>query len=149
MRAIEGLRRSGVAIGSERTILDAARIMEEAGVGALAVLEGRELVGIVTDRDLVRRCLARGLPADGRVDAVMSAPVVTMQAEADLHEAFALFRRNAIRRIAVVRAGEFVGMISIDDLTVALATDFVDLVSPVADELQSPHHDSAVPATTT
>ncbi len=64
MRTIEAVRRSGVGIGPERTIREAAQIMEQAGVGALAVIEGEHLVGIVTDRDLVRRGLARDLPAD-------------------------------------------------------------------------------------
>ena len=66
MRAVEAIRRSGVAIGPERTIHDAARIMEQSGVGSLAIIEGHWLVGIVTDRDLVRRGLARGLASDVR-----------------------------------------------------------------------------------
>jgi CBS domain-containing protein len=59
MRTIEGLRRSGVGIEANRTIHDAESMMEQTGVGVLAVLDGGRLVGIVTDRDLVRRGLAR------------------------------------------------------------------------------------------
>jgi CBS domain-containing protein len=127
MRTIEGLRRSGVGIGPERTIHDAAGIMEHTGVGALAVVEGKRLIGIVTDRDLVRRALAKDLPADARVDSVMSAPVVTIDAAADLHGAFALFRTHAVRRLAVVQGQQFVGMITVDDLLIDLAADLVDL----------------------
>jgi len=90
MRTIEAVRRSAVGIGPERTIREAARMMEEAGVGALAVIQQEQLVGIVTDRDLVRRGLALDLPGDARVDAVMSAPVVTVDADGgarrDAHE---------------------------------------------------------------
>ena len=64
MRTIEGVRRSGVAVRPDETIQNAAALMEQAGVGSLAVLDGDELVGIVTDRDLVRRGLARGLASD-------------------------------------------------------------------------------------
>ena len=53
MRAIEAVRRSAVGIEPGRTIREAARIMDQAGVGALAVIDGDELVGIVTDRDSV------------------------------------------------------------------------------------------------
>lgn len=148
MRTIEAVRRSGVAIGPERTIREAARIMEQAGVGALAVIEREQLVGIVTDRDLVRRGLARDLPPDARVDAVMTAPVVTIAADADLHDTFVLFRTHALRRLALVRDGQFVGMITVDDLLIDLAGDLSDLARPVTAEVIFGHHDNPSPATT-
>jgi CBS domain-containing protein len=148
MRTIDAVRRSGVGIGPERTISEAAAIMENAGVGALAVIDGEQLVGIVTDRDLVRRGLACDIPTDARVDAVMTAPVVTIEADADLHDTFALFRTHAVRRLAVVRDGQFVGMITVDDLLMDLASDLTDLARPVAAEVLFAHHDSPVPATT-
>ena len=147
MRTIEGMRRSGLSIEPERTIHDAAAVMEQTGVGALAVIDGDRLVGIVTDRDLVRRGLAQGLPTDARVDGIMSTPVVTIDADADLHGAFALFRTHAIRRLAVVRGGQFVGVITIDDLLVDVAADLVDLSRPVEAEILFAHHDSPLPAT--
>jgi CBS domain-containing protein len=105
-------------------------------------------VGIVTDRDLVRRGLARGLEPDARVDAAMSAPVVTIQADADLHEAYALFRHNAVRRLAVMRGDRFAGILALDDLLVYLAADLADLVRPVTAEILFAHRDHPVPATT-
>ena len=147
MRTMDGVRRSGVGIGPDRTVQDAAAIMDQSGVGALAVIDGEQLVGVVTDRDLVRRALARGLPPDARVDAVMTTPVVTIDADADLHDAFALFRSHAVRRLAVVRDEQFVGMITVDDLLVNLAADLSDLARPVTAEVVFAHHDSPVPAT--
>jgi CBS domain-containing protein len=148
MRAIDAVRRSGVGIRPDQTIHKAAVLMEQAGVGALAVLDGDDLVGIVTDRDLVRRGLARGLASDARVKDVMTSPVVTISTDADMHEAFALFRTHAVRRLAVVRQGKFVGTITVDDLLVDLAADLADLVRPVSAELLFSHHAGAVPATT-
>ena len=147
MRTIEAVRRSGVGIGPERTIHEAAQVMEQAGVGALAVIDGEHLVGIVTDRDLVRRGLARDLPVDARVDAVMSAPVVTIDADADLHDTFAVFRTHAVRRLALVRADQFVGMITVDDLLVDLAGDLSDIARPVTAEVIFGHHNNPGPAT--
>lgn len=147
MRTIEAVRRSGVGIGPERTIREAAQIMEQAGIGAVAVIDGEHLIGIVTDRDLVRRGLARDLPADARIDAVMTAPVVTIDADADLHDAFALFRTHAVRRLAIVRAGQFVGMITVDDLLIDLAGDLSDLARPVTAEVIFGHHDHPSPVT--
>lgn len=147
MRTIEALRRSGVGVGPERTIRDAAVIMEQSGVGSLAVIDDGRLVGIVTDRDLVRRGLARGLQTDARVDSVMSTPVVTIDGDADLHDAFALFRTNAVRRLAVVGDGQFLGTITIDDLFVNLAADLTDLARPITAEILFAHRDSPVPTT--
>lgn len=146
MRTMDGLRRSAVGLEPNRTVHDAAVLMEHVGVGALAVIDDDRLVGIVTDRDLVCRALARGLPSDARVDAVMTTPVVTVDADVDLHDAFALFRRHAVRRLAVMRGALFIGMVTVDDLLIDLAADLSDLARPVTAEVLFPHHDSAVPA---
>jgi CBS domain-containing protein len=135
MKTIQRLRRSGVAVAPECTVRAAAQAMEAAGVGALAVVDGRELVGIVTDRDLVRRGLARDCPPDGRVDGLMSSPVVTVPADAELHDVYEVFRTHALRRLAVVDDGGFVGILSLDDLLVDLSRDLFDLARPVADEI--------------
>jgi CBS domain-containing protein len=148
MRTIDAVRRSGVGIRPDQTIRAAAELMEQAGVGALAVIDGEELVGIVTDRDLVRRGLARGLASEARVDGVMTTRVVTVDADADLHDAFAVFRKHALRRLAVVRAGRFLGTIAVDDLIVDLAADLADLARPIAAEVLFAHHDSPVPVAT-
>ena len=148
MRTIETMRRSGVGIEPSRTVRDAAALMEQAGVGSLAVLDGDQLVGIVTDRDLVRRALAPGLASEARVDGVMSSPVIAIAADSDVHDAFAVFRTHALRRLAVTRDGQFVGMVTIDDLLVDLAADLTDLARPITAELLFAHHDAAAPATT-
>ena len=70
MRVIDAVRRSAVGVGPECSIGEAAQIMNDAGVGALAVVDENRVVGIITDRDLVRRGLARRLPSDSRVSTV-------------------------------------------------------------------------------
>ncbi len=147
MRTIDAVRRSGVGMRPEQTVREAARSMEGAGVGSLAVLEGDQLVGIVTDRDLVRRVLARGIPLETRVDAIMSSPVVSVEADADLHEAFGLFGEHPIRRLAVMRDSRFVGMLTVDDLLVELARGLADLSQPVVAEMEHAHRDSFSPVT--
>jgi CBS domain-containing protein len=148
MKIIESLRRPKVVIAPDHTIHAAAVMMEQAGVGALAVVEGTRLIGIVTDRDLVRRAIALRVPDDARIDSVMSSPVVTIEADADLHDVFPLFRANALRRIAVVRGEEFIGMITVDDLLIGMAGGLADLARPViAEVVFGGHHNAPVPAT--
>ena len=147
MKIIESLRRPKVVVAPDQTIHDAAVMMEQAGVGALAIVDGSRLVGIVTDRDLVRRAMVARMPDDARIDSVMSSPVVTIEANADLHEVFALFRANAVRRIAVVRGEEFVGMVTVDDLLIGMAGALADLARPVVAEVVfGGHHNTPVPS---
>ena len=147
MKTVEAVHRSGVAVTPDTTIKAAAGLMEHAGVGALAVVDDDRLVGIVTDRDLVRRAVARGAPLDGRIDSVMTTPVVTIDAGADLHSVFEVLRTNAVRRIPVVRGTEFVGMITADDLIIELASDLADLARPITAEALFAHRNVAVPST--
>lgn len=150
MRASEMIRRSGVAIRPHQTIGEAAAIMEETGVGSLVVVDDEQRpVGIVTDRDLVRRAMARGMNEDARVDSVMSSPVVTVEWDADSHDALALFGTHSLRRLAVVREKRFVGMVTVDDLLVHLTRELLELAHPVGSELRHAHRDSTVPATVT
>lgn len=148
MKVRDVTRRSGIAVAPERVIRDVAVLMEVTGVGSVAVIDGDELVGIVTDRDLVRRGMAKGLLPLARVDGLMSSPVVTIDADADAHDAFRLFREHAVRRLAIVDDGRFIGTITVDDLLVDLAADLADLARPVTAEILFPHRDARVPATT-
>lgn len=145
MRVMEAVRRNGVSVGGEATLASVAELMESAGVGTVAVLDGEALVGIVTDRDLVRRGLARRLDPLARVDGVMSSPVVTIDADADLRDTFRIFHEHAIRRLAVMEGDRFVGVVSIDDLLVDVVADLGELVRPITAEVLFPHRDVPVP----
>ncbi len=148
MRTIEAIRRPPVSVSPDATLVEAASVMESAAIGALCVLDGEEIVGIVTDRDLVCRAIAQRVDHDARIDSVMSSPVVTLQDGADLHDAFSVFRENPIRRLPIVRSGRFVGMLSVDDLLVNLSSDLADLTRPVAGEVIFGQHDPSVPSAT-
>lgn len=149
MKIIDMTHRSPVSIRAEDTIAQAAVKMERDGVGALVVIDDTGVVGIVTDRDLVRRALATNTPGDARIDSVMTMPVVTIDESEDLHEAYAKFRTHAVRRLVIVRNGECIGMVTVDDLLVHLAADLSDLARPVTAELLFSHHDVPVPSVAT
>lgn len=147
MRIIDAVRRPGISIGADRSVHDAAVLMESTGVGALVVLDDDQPVGIVTDRDLVRRALAPGLEPTARVDAVMTMPLHSIEADADLHDAVRAFADRAVRRLAVTQEGRFVAMITVDDLIIDLASDLTAVARPLTAETLFAHHDAPVPAT--
>ena len=107
-----------LSISPSATVLEASLLMNEHRVGALLVLQHGRLVGMFTERDVLRRVVAeRRDAAEVRVREVMTAEVVTCELETDLDEARHLFMQRRIRHLPVVGDDERVsGMISIGDL---------------------------------
>lgn len=133
-------RKVEVASPGDR-VADAARRMAERGVGTLVVVdELQRPLGIVTDRDLVKRCLAR--PRDPRrtkLAAVMSGPVVWVREDASLESALEEMARLRIRRLAVVDPKDrLAGLISLDD---ALSSELAG-ESPIGRAVRSTMHDA-------
>ena len=99
------------------SVADAALAMRESDVGCVLVEESGALLGIVTDRDLVVRGLARGVdPRRLRLADVCSREVVTVQPEDDAEEAIRKMRERAVRRVPVTKHGRPVGILSLGDL---------------------------------
>lgn len=146
MRAGDAARKSPVTVRPDQSIMQAAQLMDEHAVGSLVVVDDDgALVGIVTDRDITVRGVARNEPIDGRVDSVMSTDLMVLDADADLRDALKIFREHAIRRVPLISAGKVVGMITVDDLAVNLVADLTDLVRPIAGEVIFGHPEPAVP----
>jgi CBS domain-containing protein len=106
-----------VSIGINDNVFAAAELMSSKGVGCLVVLEGEMPIGIVTERDLVRRVVAKKLPLEIRVSEIMSKSLVTIDPEASLKEAARVMSSKKIRRLPVLKQNKLVGII--------VAADFV------------------------
>jgi len=102
------------------TLEEVASIMKVEDVGAVPVVdEDDDLVGIITDRDIVVRCVAEGKdPAETNVEDVLSHELETIEPDADVEEAARVMSDRQIRRLPVCQDGELVGMVSIGDLAV-------------------------------
>jgi signal-transduction protein with cAMP-binding, CBS, and nucleotidyltransferase domain len=138
-----------VTLPADATIGEAAQLMDKEAVGAVVVLEvaGGRPIGIVTDRDLVVRAVARGVAPDGRLDAVMTMGVVGLDADADLHDAVRLFATHPIRRLPLVDHDRMVGMLTVDDLLVDLASDLGNVVRGLTAQVLFGHPEPGQPVT--
>jgi signal-transduction protein with cAMP-binding, CBS, and nucleotidyltransferase domain len=135
MRAVDAVRKPPVTIAPDASIAEAACLMDSQVVGAVVVMDGVRPVGVVTDRDITIRAVARDVPADARVDAIMTPGVVALDAGEDLRHALPIFRSHAIRRLPLVRDGRIVGMLTTDDLLIDLVADLSDLVRPITGQV--------------
>ncbi|WP_329567731.1 CBS domain-containing protein [Streptomyces sp. NBC_01361] len=121
-----------VCIAPNDSLAEATRLMAQSAVGSLLVIEDGALRGIVTDRDIALRGLGGGLAPETRVDAVMSARAVVVDVDDDIQAAYRTFRRTGVRRLPVLREGEAVGVLTIDDLFLDVLRRLADLLGPVA-----------------
>ena len=108
-----------VTIAADASIVEAARLMRDEDIGDVLVLDGDELIGICTDRDLVVRGLAEGGSAeDVRVEECCSEDLVTVDADSGVEEVIELMRKHDVRRVPVVDGDECIGVVSLGDLAV-------------------------------
>ena len=107
------------SVDQDATVQEAVRTMRELNVGAVPVVGGGRVAGIVTDRDVTVRVIAENRrPAAVRVQEIASTDVVTVTPDTDMNEASALMARHQVRRLPVVEDGRLVGMLSLGDLSV-------------------------------
>jgi CBS domain-containing protein len=112
-----------VAVGD--AVVTAARAMAERGVGAATVLDGRQVVGVISERDVMRKIVAAGRdPRDTPVREVMSSPAITVDLQTTVSAAAELMRARHIRHLVVLdEKGALVGMLALRYLLYDLMDD--------------------------
>ena len=106
-------------VSEKDSIKRAAEIMKREDAGVVPVTEGKKIIGIVTDRDIVVRLVAEGKdPNNARVNEAMSRKVRTVKDDTPVNEVLDLMSREQIRRVPVVNQNnELVGIVSIGDIS--------------------------------
>ncbi len=108
--------RDVLEISVDASVLEAVQEMVENNVGALLVKDAGEVVGIVTERDYLRRVTLEGRTEEASVSEIMSSPLVIATLETTIDECMALMTDRRIRHVPVVDEGKVVGLVSIGDL---------------------------------
>ena len=132
MKVKDIMTKQVIGVGPEESVEVAARTLSRYNIGALPVCgtDGK-LCGMVTDRDLVIRCMAAGrLPADTKVRQVMTGQVTSVQPDMEVGVAAHLMGRQQIRRLPVTENGKLCGMVSLGDMAI-----LEDCVMDAADAL--------------
>jgi CBS domain-containing protein len=114
------MTRRVVAVGPAQWLTEATMLMKSEDLDALPVVSDEQVIGIVSDRDIVIRVIAEGLdPHAVRVDEVASRELVTVRPEQDVDDALQLMDAHEVRQLPVVEEGRLVGIISRADIAAA------------------------------
>ena len=124
MKVSDILNKKGSHIYSvepETSVYDALKFMGEKNIGALLVMEGSNLNGIISERDYARKVVLKGKTSlETKVSEIMTEKVITILPEDNLERCMELMSENHIRHIPVVKSGEVKGVISISDVVTAI-----------------------------
>jgi CBS domain-containing protein len=138
-----------ITIDVHRTVFDAAELMSNKGVGCLVIMEGEMPRGIITERDFVRRVVAKKRPLDTKISEIMSKPLIAISPDASLKEAARTMTNNRIRRLPVLEGNRLVGIIVTSDFVRQLSKKTIteEILQAIARFPLTPVLDSALDAT--
>ena len=114
-----------LSIDLESSVQEAAQFMVAHNIGSVLVKEFEEYVGIVTETDLTRKVLGKGLNAESTpVSEIMTSPILSLDCYLPLEEANRFMHKNKIRHLAVTEEEKIVGILSVKDLVSYFSRDF-------------------------
>ena len=127
-----------IAIGPDAPVYDAIRLMGERGVGALLVMEGPKLVGILSERDYARKIALQGRSSkDTRVKDIMTRDVLYVTPQTTTSQCMALMSEKKIRHLPVLDGNTVVGMISIRDILDDIIADHEETIAQLENYIRS------------
>ena len=126
----EVMHRSVKTVRPEDTVRDAAKIMNQYRIGSLVVVSGTgEVVGILTERDILTNVVAVGKVADEvKISEIMTPNIITITPDKTLEEAANVMTENKIKKLPVVHEGRLIGIVTATDL-MAYEKDLVEKIS--------------------
>lgn len=126
IRTILGKKKSAEvwSVSPEDTVLEAITRMAKLGIGALLVMDGERLAGILSERDYARKIILQGRrSAETRVAEIMTAKVATATPDMTAQQCLAMMTEGYFRHLPVVEDGRVIGLVSIGDLVKAVIAD--------------------------
>jgi len=110
------MKKNVISIDSSMTIQDAAKMMDDASIGAVVILDKGIAVGIITERDIVRRVVSKGKPTSTNVMDVMSSPLIVINPDDSVWELAQLMKMRKIHRVPAVKDNQLVGIVTTSDV---------------------------------
>ncbi|MBN1156323.1 CBS domain-containing protein [Candidatus Woesearchaeota archaeon] len=116
-KVCDAMTRSPVSIDDNVTLEQCARMMEKNHVGALLVKDNGKLLGLLTEQDIVRKAIAKGMvPGRTKVKNIMVTRVKTIAPEKDIYDALTVMRNMNIRHLPVIDGTKMIGLLTLKDI---------------------------------
>ena len=124
LRVKDVMAKEPMMIDCNRTVKETAIAMDRSGHGCLLVTSGGRVIGIVTERDLVRRALTKGgSMSRSKIKNIMSAPLIVVDPDSSIEQAAKVMAHHKVRRLPVVGKDGLTGLITITDIAKYLAEE--------------------------
>lgn len=122
------------SISPDATVYEAVQMLAEKRVGALLVMEGEKLVGVISERDYAREVILKDRSSrETRVRDIMSSNVITVPSTEGVDPSLSVMTQNRIRHLPVVNDGKVAGMVSMGDLV----KDIIDIQQSTIEQLEN------------
>jgi CBS domain-containing protein len=129
------MKKNVISIDSSMTVSDAAKMMDDASIGAIVVLENGIAVGIITERDLVRRIIAKEKPLSTNVKVAMSSPLIVINPDDTVWDLAQLMKTRRIHRVPAVKDNRLVGMVTTSDVVRLCSIGSDDEMSKITEQI--------------
>ncbi len=128
----EIMKKKVIFLPQEGTVKEAAKLMKENRVGSVVIVEGSAVRGIVTERDIVRKVVAKGKSYDTKVEEIMSSPVIVATPDTTIDQAARVMKEEGIRKLPIIdKNGYLQGIVTSDDI-VRVFPSIVELIEEEA-----------------
>jgi len=106
-----------ITIKKDSTVKEAVRLMNEHEIGCLVVTENKKAIGILTERDLLKRVLAKSQdPSETKVEEVMSTPLISVQPNVEIGDVSRIMFQKNIKKMPIVRNEKLLGLVTLTDI---------------------------------
>jgi CBS domain-containing protein len=110
-----------ITVNPSTTCYQIAKMMEQAGIGAIIVSDMGNPIGIITDRDFAIKIAVNKYPLDSPVQKIMSSPLIVINSDDSVYAAAHLMAEKKIRKLAVAKNGKIIGIVTSSDLVNQIA----------------------------
>lgn len=122
LRVKEVIRANPLTIAIGATVMQAAKAMEKRDESCVFVKSRGEIVGIITERDIARRVVAKGVSPKTKLKGIMTSPIIVVSPDTKIEEALNIMAKNKVRRLPVMGTGQaLAGVVTVADIAKALA----------------------------
>ncbi|MFT4312476.1 MAG: cyclic nucleotide-binding/CBS domain-containing protein [Candidatus Woesearchaeota archaeon] len=128
IKVLDAMTRLPITVSPQATLEACAQLMDKHNVGSLLVVEDKKLIGILTERDFVRRVVSKNVsPASTQVSSVMTKNIVCISPDLDIFRALEHMREYDVRHVPVIHQENLLGFLTIKDV-LRIQPDLFDLV---------------------